>query len=280
MRSAYGRADSAAVCARRSFAAATICMALVIFCVALTEAIRLRKSFSEGMVSPVHICPGAANSREVLGVGINNRFEFCRGLVGEILRGANRIEETGVARAQEREEPVLEGPHTVNRKCIEVAIDPGIDHTNLFLHLHREGVREIPQRAIAHPVPRQPHEPQSAPLAEHLPSHLKGRIRENTTLAVIATEAALSKPQAKRLAVMASAGLSRAIYPVFSPLDGDIVFAASTGERELNDMVRDLAELGAVAANCLARAVARAVFEAKTLPFTGALPSWKDRFGR
>src|SRR3984893_855699 len=104
MRSAYGRADSAAVCARRSFAAATICMALVIFCVALTEAIRLRRSFSEGMVSPLHLFPGAANSSEVLGVGIDNRFEFCPGLVGEILRGANRIEETGVAPAPEREE--------------------------------------------------------------------------------------------------------------------------------------------------------------------------------
>jgi len=110
--------------------------------------------------------------------------------------------------------------------------------------------------------------------------HLKGRIRENTTLAVIATDAALTKPQVKRLAVMASAGLARAIYPAFSPLDGDIVFAASTGEREPEDMVRDLAALGAVAANCLARAVARAIYEAKTLPFAGALPCWKDRFGR
>jgi D-aminopeptidase len=121
--------------------------------------------------------------------------------------------------------------------------------------------------------------PAKFPADAHVP-HLKGRIRENTTLAVVATDAALTKPQAKRLAIMASAGLARAIYPAYSPLDGDIVFAASTGERELGDMVHDLAELGAIAANCLARAVARAVFEAKTLPFPGALPSWKDRFGR
>jgi D-aminopeptidase len=112
----------------------------------------------------------------------------------------------------------------------------------------------------------------------HVP-HLKGRLRESTTLAVIATDAALTKPQAKRLAVMASAGLARAIYPVFSPLDGDIVFAAATGKRPLGDAVRDLAELGAIAANCLARAVARAIFEAKSLPFPGTLPSWHDRFG-
>jgi L-aminopeptidase/D-esterase-like protein len=96
---------------------------------------------------------------------------------------------------------------------------------------------------------------------------------------MIATDVALTKPQAKRLAVMASAGLARAIYPVFSPLDGDIVFAASTGKRQLHDPVHGLAELGALAANTLARAVARGVFEAKTLPFKGALPSWKDRFG-
>jgi D-aminopeptidase len=112
----------------------------------------------------------------------------------------------------------------------------------------------------------------------HVP-HLKGRIRENTTLALVATDAALTKPQAKRLAVMASAGLARAIYPVFSPLDGDIVFAASTGKRKLDDAVHGLAELGTMAANCLARAVARAVFEARTLSFPGALPSWRDRFG-
>ena len=120
--------------------------------------------------------------------------------------------------------------------------------------------------------------PAKFPEDAHVP-RLKGRIRENTTLAVVATDAALSKPQAKRLAVMASAGLARAIYPAFSPLDGDIVFAASTGERELGDVVHDLAELGAIAANCLARAVARAVFEARTLPFPGAFPSWRDRFG-
>jgi D-aminopeptidase len=120
--------------------------------------------------------------------------------------------------------------------------------------------------------------PATFPADAHVP-HLKGRVRESTTLAVIATDAALTKPQAKRLAVMASAGLARAIYPVFSPLDGDVVFAAATGKRPLGDAVRDLAELGAIAANCLARAVARAVFEAKSLPFPGALPSWHDRFG-
>ena len=63
----------------------------------------------------------------------------------------------------------------------------------------------------------------------------KGSARESTTLVVVATDAILSKAQAKRLAVMAQSGLSRAIYPVHTPLDGDVVFAASTGRRPLAD---------------------------------------------
>jgi len=108
----------------------------------------------------------------------------------------------------------------------------------------------------------------------------KGGPREATTIALVATDVALTKAQAKRLAVVAHDGLARAIYPVHTPLDGDIVFAASTGKRPLADTVAALAELGAVAANVLARAVARAVYEATALPFAGALPSWRDLFGR
>jgi L-aminopeptidase/D-esterase-like protein len=108
---------------------------------------------------------------------------------------------------------------------------------------------------------------------------LKGQPRENTTIALVATDAALTKPQAKRLAVMAHDGLARAIYPAHTPLDGDIVFAASTEKRPLGNPVHGLAELGTVAANALARAVARAVYEATALPFTHALPSWKEKFG-
>ncbi len=107
----------------------------------------------------------------------------------------------------------------------------------------------------------------------------EGQPRENTTIALVATDAALTKPQAKRLAVMTHDGLARAIYPAHTPLDGDIVFAASTGKRPLENPVHGLAELGTVAANVLARAIARAVYEAIALPFPNALPSWKDRFG-
>src|SRR5215212_2225319 len=107
---------------------------------------------------------------------------------------------------------------------------------------------------------------------------LKGGVRQNTTIALVATDAVLTKAQAKRLAVVAHDGLARAIYPVHTPLDGDIVFAASTEKRPLADPVYAFAELGALAANVLARAIARGVYEATALPFRGALPSWKDKF--
>jgi L-aminopeptidase/D-esterase-like protein len=58
------------------------------------------------------------------------------------------------------------------------------------------------------------------------------------------------------------------------------VFAAATCKRPLKDPVIELSELGALAANVLARAVARGVFEAIALPFKGALPSWRDKFGK
>ncbi len=107
----------------------------------------------------------------------------------------------------------------------------------------------------------------------------KGAPGANTTLAVVATDAKLNKAQCKRLAVMAQSGLSRAIYPVHTPLDGDVVFAAALGAKPLPDPVYSLSELGMLAANVLARAIARGIYEAKALPFTGALPSWKDKFG-
>ena len=102
---------------------------------------------------------------------------------------------------------------------------------------------------------------------------------ENTTLTVVATDAAaLTKSQAKRLAMMAQTGMARAIYPVHAPLDGDVLFAAATGEEPIDPLV-GLTELGMVAANVVARAIARGVYTATALPFPGALPAWKDRFG-
>ena len=129
---------------------------------------------------------------------------------------------------------------------------------------------EFGGRGPAAPLPR-----------DALAIRLKGGVRENTTIALVATDATLTKAQAKRLATMAHDGLARAIYPVHSPLDGDIVFAASTGKRPLALPVYAFAELGALAANVLvACGCARAVYEAAALPFPNALPSWKDKFGK
>ena len=114
---------------------------------------------------------------------------------------------------------------------------------------------------------------------EALEFRSKGGLGENTTLAVVATDAKLTKAQARRLAVMAQSGLSRAIYPVHTPLDGDVVFAAATGAKPLPDPVFSLSALGMLAANVLARAIARGIYEATALPFPGALASWKDKFG-
>ncbi len=117
------------------------------------------------------------------------------------------------------------------------------------------------------------------PSPSDLALRAKGGPMENTTITVIATDAKLSKAQCHRLAVMAQDGLARAIYPVHTPLDGDVVFSAATGKMELTDPVYGLAELGMVAGNVMARAIARGVYEAKALPFKGALPSWRDRHG-
>jgi L-aminopeptidase/D-esterase-like protein len=122
--------------------------------------------------------------------------------------------------------------------------------------------------------------------ASFTPDMLKMRLKggaaatsaENTTLALVVTDAALTKAQAKRLAMIAQTGMARAIYPVHAPLDGDVVFAAATGEKPV-DALFGLTELGMVAANVVARAIARGVYSATALPFPGALPAWKDRFG-
>ncbi|MEQ1697233.1 MAG: P1 family peptidase [Hyphomicrobiaceae bacterium] len=110
--------------------------------------------------------------------------------------------------------------------------------------------------------------------ADGLEVRLKGTITggfmaQNTTIAIVATNARLSKRGAHRLAVMAQTGLARAIYPVHTPLDGDVVFAAATGDVALEAGPAALAMLGAHAANTLARAVARGVYAAEATP-----PHW------
>ncbi|MBF0276871.1 MAG: P1 family peptidase [SAR324 cluster bacterium] len=101
--------------------------------------------------------------------------------------------------------------------------------------------------------------------------------RTHTTLAAVATDADLTKAQAKRVAVMAQDGLARAIRPVHSPLDGDSVFVLSTGRKKLSDPAAGLAKLGMLAADCVTRAIARGVYEAKTL---GQRECYQSRYGQ
>jgi len=107
-------------------------------------------------------------------------------------------------------------------------------------------------------------------------ARLEARARTSTTLAVVATDAALTPDQASRVAIMAQDGLARAIRPVHTTFDGDVVFALSTARRPLPAGDEDLAvaRLGAACADTLARAVARAVFEA-TLPPGMTGPTWR-----
>ncbi len=85
-------------------------------------------------------------------------------------------------------------------------------------------------------------------------------IRSNTTLAVVATNARLTKVQATKLAQFASLGMARAIYPVNTMFDGDTIFALSVGDRQM-----DLNILGVAAAEALSEAILRSVKLAKTL---------------
>ena len=98
----------------------------------------------------------------------------------------------------------------------------------------------------------------------------------NTTIAVIATNAALGPAEAKRLAIMAQDGLARALRPAHTPFDGDTVFALATGTADLPEpRPRALAALGALGADALARAIARGVYEAESI---AALTSYRDRY--
>jgi L-aminopeptidase/D-esterase-like protein len=108
---------------------------------------------------------------------------------------------------------------------------------------------------------------------------MKGAEPRNTNLAIVATDADLTKAQAKRVAIMAQDGLARALRPVHAAMDGDVVFAAATGGSGRAVGPVELTRIGATAADCLARAVARGVYEASALAFPGALPSWRQKFG-
>ena len=98
----------------------------------------------------------------------------------------------------------------------------------------------------------------------------------NTTIGVVATDAKLTKAQAKRLATVAHDGLAHAIWPAHTPMDGDLLFALSAGARDAPSLAGWI-ELGAAAAAVVARAIARGVWEARSTP--DGPPTFRDVHG-
>lgn len=99
---------------------------------------------------------------------------------------------------------------------------------------------------------------------------LAARPGENTTLGVIATNATLTKAQARKVAQMAHDGLARTIYPIHTPADGDTIFTLATGARAGEP---DILTIGALAADVMAEAVVRAALTARA---SGGLPAARD----
>ena len=123
--------------------------------------------------------------------------------------------------------------------------------------------------------------PDPAAGLQPLPDSLKAAamaLQSNTTIAIVATDAALSKAQCHRLATAAHDGIARAVVPAHTPHDGDLVFALTTGEKPHDPSERQLSAICHAAALCLSRAIARAVYHATPAP-GDLLPCWSELNG-
>jgi L-aminopeptidase/D-esterase-like protein len=125
---------------------------------------------------------------------------------------------------------------------------------------------EIAGEFGGHGAPRAP-KTVSNPLPESRLAQL-GRLQggANTTLAIVACNAGLSNGECKRVAMMAHDGIARAVRPAHTPFDGDTVFAVSSAQVELAQpalRALQVAIIGSAGADCLARAISRAVFFAR-----------------
>lgn len=111
------------------------------------------------------------------------------------------------------------------------------------------------------------------------PSPMSGAKRDaapggNTTICVVATNAALSPAQAQRIAIMAHDGFARAVRPAHTPFDGDSIFCLATGQGALPEPdASSLTLIGSLAADCVARALSRGVYAAESL---GQMRSYRD----
>lgn len=110
------------------------------------------------------------------------------------------------------------------------------------------------------------------PLEPDLPEELQPGA--NTTLAVVAVSERLTRAQARRVAIMAQDGVARAVRPAHTPYDGDTVFVLATGDGHPPGPAI-VARIGAIAADCVARAIGRGVWEAETV---AGIPSYRDTY--
>ena len=119
-------------------------------------------------------------------------------------------------------------------------------------------------------------------IAQHYPdTHIpptKLAAHANTTIGIIATDAQLTQAQCTRLATAAHDGYARGLFPSHTPMDGDLIFAASSGAKPLNHPPSDTLYLGHAAATVMARAIARAIFHATPAP-GDAQPSYRQHHG-
>ena len=109
--------------------------------------------------------------------------------------------------------------------------------------------------------------------AVRLPPQTESAPAKNTTIGIIATDAVLTKAQAQKIAQMAHDGMARAIRPSHTMFDGDAIFCMATGKRKLPDsagffstpQAQTINEIGHSAANCMSRAIIRAILTASSL---------------
>ena len=112
---------------------------------------------------------------------------------------------------------------------------------------------------------------------DHLTLRLKSDTPSSTDLMVVATDAALSTTQLKRVATMAQDGCALALRPAHAPMDNDVVFAAATARASAAPDLRDLTEIGMLCAECVARAIARASTRPRRFRFQGLSPRGGSR---
>jgi L-aminopeptidase/D-esterase-like protein len=119
--------------------------------------------------------------------------------------------------------------------------------------------------------------------AVQLPPLPESALAQNTTIAVVATDAILNKAQAAKIAQMAHDGMGRAIRPAHTMFDGDTIFCMATGNKKLPQTTgffsaaQAIGDIGHAAANCLSRAIITAILEAQSMTGMTAFCDLEDR---